>query len=317
MLYIIRPASQVSEPELTVSRRSLNKVNYPDFEFPGSDMNLKLLTIFVSLVVGGCAHEETTETAESPPRQFNSPLDEILDLASRKDPPKDAPGLFGKSDSKNRKKPPPNKEERQKLLNQQKLEKEHALFAEVAARQKKIPWPPRLGAAFPDMPLIDSRGKIVEFSSFRGKVVLVEYGAMNSATTQAFSGAREFGPFGSVSPSPRLNSIRDYFADYAAGTDPRRVTFVQILFADLENRIPLVDDLAAWAEHFGDARSGRTTYFSAGPLLRKRSDDLVPGFQLLDRNLVVRADATGSSPRQDLFKDLLPMIPSLLKDRAK
>jgi len=39
---------------------------------------------------------------------------------------------------------------------------------------------------------------------------------------------------------------------------------------------------------------------------------VIPGFQLVDRDFILRSDATGHRPANDLWKHLLPMVPQLL-----
>ncbi len=45
--------------------------------------------------------------------------------------------------------------------------------------------------------------------------------------------------------------------------------------------------------------------------------NLIPGFQLIDRDFVLRYDASGHHPRDSLWDDLLPAIPRLLNPRTR
>jgi hypothetical protein len=54
---------------------------------------------------------------------------------------------------------------------------------------------------------------------------------------------------------------------------------------------------------------------AGGPALRNQASYvMVPGFQLVDRKFVLRWDATGHNPRHDLYRELLPEIPKLLRE---
>lgn len=39
---------------------------------------------------------------------------------------------------------------------------------------------------------------------------------------------------------------------------------------------------------------------------------MIPGFHLVDRDFILRRDATGHRPRHSLFGDLLPMVAELV-----
>ena len=41
---------------------------------------------------------------------------------------------------------------------------------------------------------------------------------------------------------------------------------------------------------------------------------MIPGFQLIDREFVLRYDGTGHRPRHDIWRELMPAIPSLLAE---
>ena len=49
-------------------------------------------------------------------------------------------------------------------------------------------------------------------------------------------------------------------------------------------------------------------------LIGPASHAMIPGFQLIDRDFVLRFDASGHRPRHDLWRDLMPAIPGLLAE---
>jgi hypothetical protein len=44
---------------------------------------------------------------------------------------------------------------------------------------------------------------------------------------------------------------------------------------------------------------------------------MIPGFQLIDRDFVLRYDASGHRPRHDLWRELMPAIPRLIAEAGR
>jgi len=176
-------------------------------------------------------------------------------------------------------------------------------------------WPPRLDKPYPDLELVDQTGQKVKLSSFKGRVMLVEAVGMNCPACQAFAGAHEAGGFEGITPQKGLSSIEKLFAQHAGvpfGTD--RLVFVQVLLYSMSMKAPTADDARRWAEHFGMERSSDRVVLAGEPwLLGTASYDLIPGFQLVDRNFVLRSDSTGHQPRHNLYTHLLPMAGRLVE----
>ena len=180
-------------------------------------------------------------------------------------------------------------------------------------------WPPRVGQRYPDLELIDQTGALVRLSSFEGSVMLIEPVGMTCAACQAFSGAHRVGAFGGVVPQAGLPSIDELLPRFAGGVQlsDERIVFVQLILYSMSMGAPSAEDVRAWAKHFGFERSkNRIVLAGSARLLGPASFNMIPGFQLVDRNFVLRADSTGHSPRHSLFDDLLPMIPRLLERRS-
>ena len=49
-------------------------------------------------------------------------------------------------------------------------------------------------------------------------------------------------------------------------------------------------------------------------LIGPASYRMIPGFQLIDRDFVLRYDGAGHQPRHDMWRELMPAIPSLLAE---
>jgi len=192
-----------------------------------------------------------------------------------------------------------------------------------AARQAPraaVQWPPRLGASYPDLELVDQTGQRVRLSSFKGLVMLVEPVGMTCPACQAFSGAHLFGSFGGIVPQQGLPSVGELFPRYAneLSLSDNRIVLVQILLYGMSMDAPSPEDAKRWAEHFKMDRSkNRVVLAGTKDLLVQASYDMIPGFQLVDRNFILRADSTGHRPRHNLFHELLPMIPQLLQEQVR
>ena len=184
-----------------------------------------------------------------------------------------------------------------------------------AVSSQPAPWPPEIGKAYPDLELLDEQGRTVHLSQFRGKVLLIEPVGMSCPACQAFSGAAGRGGFGGVTPQGGLPPVADLVKQYGkSSVDDDRIELVQILFYDLKMGAPTAADAASWSKHFGFDRKKNHHVFAApkdlqGPV----AYNLIPGFQLIDKNFVLRSDSTGHNPRENLYRTLLPMIASLLE----
>ncbi len=183
------------------------------------------------------------------------------------------------------------------------------------AADSEFAWPPRLGEPFPDLQLVNQHGDRMRLSELRGKVILVEPVGMNCAACNAFSGAHRKGGYAGTRPQDNVPAIEELLPRYSRGItlDDSRIALVQLLLYDPGLKAPKAADARLWAEHFGFMEH-RNVFVLAGDesLVGTASYNMIPGFFLIDRDFILRADATGHRPRHDLFKHLLPMVPSLL-----
>jgi len=179
-------------------------------------------------------------------------------------------------------------------------------------------WPPQLGEPYPDLTLTDPDGRAVALSSFKGRVILLEPIGMSCAACQAFAGANRArpGPFGGMRPQEGLQSIEEYVEQYAGGVrldDPRLVYVQLLLYGPSARRAPTLGEARRWADHFGAPGSPRPVVLVGHEhLVGRASYDMIPGFQLVDRDFVLRADSTGHRPHDDLWKELLPELGRLV-----
>lgn len=177
-------------------------------------------------------------------------------------------------------------------------------------------WPPVIGKAFPDFELYDQDGRKARVSDFKGKVIFIEYVGMNCPACQAFSGAHLRGAYQNNAVQQGLQSIEEYFPQYARGVNLKNegMVFLQILLYDMQLGAPKAKDAQKWARHFGFTKSqNQYVLVPTRDMRGNASYNLIPGFQLIDRDFIVRSDSTGHNPQDNLYTELLPMVPGLLK----
>jgi hypothetical protein len=179
-------------------------------------------------------------------------------------------------------------------------------------------WPPRRGERYPNLTLYDHRGQLVSLASLRGKVILLEPVSMTCEACQSLSGAGKVGCFGNQPAQTGVDAFEDYFPRYTGGlslSDPR-IAYVQVLLYGLDLHAPSPADAKAWAHHFKfDERPNVYVLAGTPELIGPASYAMIPGFQLIDKNFVLRAWWYGeTSTGDDLWTKLLPMVPQLLDE---
>ncbi len=176
-------------------------------------------------------------------------------------------------------------------------------------------WPPVSGERFSDLVLEDQTGQTVRLSDFAGKIILVEYAAVPCKGCQAFAGGNEHGGYGGVTVQSGLESIETYakrFAGVTLGGDD--VVFVQVLLYGKSLSSPTRDEVSGWAKHFGMQRDQNKIVLRGDPsMLSQTTYEMIPGFQLIDRDFILRSDSCGHNPKDDLYRDLLPLLGKLAK----
>lgn len=187
------------------------------------------------------------------------------------------------------------------------------------AKQDKMTlenWPPVVGEEYPDLELINSDGEMVHLSDYAGNVLLIEPIGMTCKACQAFAGGNLIGGFGKIKPQSDLESIEEYLPRYSNGTslyDPS-ITYIQLIFYNLKNTHPSADDLAQWEDHFEtNAHNNIVVLGATEQMIGTTAFRMIPGFQLVDRDFILRADGAGHKAPDNIYTDLLPMVPELIE----
>lgn len=175
-------------------------------------------------------------------------------------------------------------------------------------------WPPVDGKAFPSVQLFDHLGREFSLSGLEDRPTLIEYVAMSCAGCQAFAGGNKHGAFGGFATQANLDSIDEYFKQYTGHElHSSDINFVQLIVYNLDLKTPSTEDLAKWRKHFELDQSNSYVVHGGHALANKASFNMIPGFQLLDRNQKVLFDSTGHQPKHDLYRELLPAMKKMLE----
>ncbi len=175
-------------------------------------------------------------------------------------------------------------------------------------------WPPRVGQPFPDLRLRDQDGELVRLSSFKGKVLMVEMVGMTCPACQGYAGSGRYGPYGNIEAFPGTAPFSEYFQSrLGVPLGGPEVVLVQLLLYGMDMQAPKRGDAKTWADHFRLSKS-RNQYVLAGTpeFIGQASYDLIPGFQLVDRDFILRIDHAGHNPRHRVA-ELMAESESLLR----
>lgn len=113
-----------------------------------------------------------------------------------------------------------------------------------------------------------------------------------------------------------MPSVEEAVRSYARTPFPDPgLTVVHLLLYGFDMAEPSLEDARDWASHFGLKESdGHVVLIGSPSTFGNRTRAMIPGFQLVDRDFVLRYDAAGHSPPHDLWRELLPALPSLLEN---
>jgi hypothetical protein len=201
----------------------------------------------------------------------------------------------------------------QKKLN---LETPHKMNELAIAENRLKNWPPELNSKFPELQLVDHTGSGFDLAKLAGKPTLVEIVAMSCAGCQAYSGGNKVGAYGGFPAQREIQSIEEYYERFTGGLKlfDGQVNFVQIIIYNLKLEPTGPEDLAKWRQHFGFDQRQNTYILSGGKALANgASFKMIPGFFLLDKDLIVRFDATGHHPKHNVYTQLLPAVRAYLR----
>jgi len=176
-------------------------------------------------------------------------------------------------------------------------------------------WPPAVGDVFPQFELFDHTGTQFSMAGLRGKPTIIEFISMSCAGCQALAGGNQVGPYGRLASQSNVETFETYFRQLAGfDLDSGEVNFVVAAVYNDKLQTPTKQDLNGWRSHFKLDRFDNAFVVSGPELASAATFKMIPGFMLLDQNQVVLFDSTGRQPVHDLFSELLPAVPTLLRN---
>ena len=177
-------------------------------------------------------------------------------------------------------------------------------------------WPPEKNRTYLDLELVDQDGNVTRLSDFKGNVILLEPVGIPCQACVAFAGGHEYGAFEGIEPQADLESIDSYAKQFGqVRLDDDRIVRIQLLLFNHDMLAPTQEEAVRWAQHFQLERStNEVVLVGTASMATKASRNLIPGFQLIDKHFILRADSTGQSPQDDLYAKLLPQIRRLLAE---
>jgi hypothetical protein len=185
--------------------------------------------------------------------------------------------------------------------------------AENNSGREKLVWPPVLNAPYPDVEMQTSTGKKVKMSSFKGKVILVEPIGMSCPACQAFVGGERKGGLNGVVPQGGLPSMDSMLMQQGISPQDPRLMRVHMLLYGPTLGAPTLQEAQAWAAHFDfGKRANEVVMFADSSFQNGGSFNMIPGFQLIDKEFILRSDSSGHSPRNNLYTELMPMLKRIL-----
>lgn len=207
--------------------------------------------------------------------------------------------------------------EREELLLSQRKKIER--FVAERQENENLPnvWPPKMNVPYPDIELFDQKGQAFKISQLAGKILIVEYIDMSSPISQAQSGAKTKGAFGIMQDvdqyaEPFYDTLRKN-AEGSISFPNNKVIHLKIIAYTQDGAQPSRDDAQNWAAHFGFKKENNIIVAVPKNDLRDlRTQDLVTGFQLVDKNQKLRVSSAGTAPKHNLKLTLIPLFEKLL-----
>lgn len=181
------------------------------------------------------------------------------------------------------------------------------------ATRIKVFWPPVVNQVYPELELCNLSGKKVKLSSYAGKTILLEPIGMSCPACQAFVGGNTKGGMNGVSPQSDLSNVETLLSQQGVSASDPRLVRVQLLLYGPTMNAPTLAEAQAWAKHFDfGRRANEVLLIGDQRYINQFSYNMIPGFQLIDKNFILRCDACGHNPKSNMYTELMPMVKKLL-----
>lgn len=191
----------------------------------------------------------------------------------------------------------PTQAERNARLAKKRKAMEEADRAEEEARAVRQAalgnWPPRQGAQHPEMTLFDLEGQEVKLSTFKGKVILLQWVATTSPGSIGLAGGLKAKAFKRTPSQQGVTRLDRALAEAGAEVDSDEFVWLQVMVYGPGQGVPTQVDAQEWSEHFGLAERPRTHVLYTDQRYQvDATHAMVPGFYLIDTEFNLAFDAT-------------------------
>lgn len=208
----------------------------------------------------------------------------------------------------------------QEEINAILAEKEQKMIAKRLGRpvNRNLPdvWPPKMNKPYPSFDFLNHKGQAFSLETYKGKTIVVSYVDMSSLVSQAQAGAAVIGPFGVTT---EIDKVEQTFADIVRAnakdgfTVPHRnIIQIMVLVYAQDGAQAGVVDAERWSAHFGYNDIENVIVAVPQQDLRDETmQDVMTGFQLIDKNQTLRVDSSGISPKHNVRMTLVPLLQKL------
>lgn len=189
----------------------------------------------------------------------------------------------------------PTQAERNARLAKARKAMEEADEAEAKAEAERLAalgtWPPLRGKPFPDMVLFDLEGKEVKLSSFKGKVILLQWVATTSPGSIAQAGGLKAEAFQGTPSQQGVWRLDRELKESGVPVDSEDFVWLQVMVYGPREGVPTQSDAKAWAEHFKLAERPRTEVLYADARYQvEATHAMVPGYFVIDPDFTFAFD---------------------------
>ncbi len=177
-------------------------------------------------------------------------------------------------------------------------------------------WPPKMNQPYPDLELLDRSGRAFRISDLGGYIIVISYIDMSSPVSQAQAGAAVVGAYGgtkeidkyseSFSQVVRKNAVNGF------SLPNDNVLEINVIVYGQDGSQATLNDADSWAKHFDlDLDRGIIVAVPKKDLRGKDVQEILTGYQLVDRHMMLRVDSAGTEPKHNLKMTLVPLLTKL------
>ena len=195
------------------------------------------------------------------------------------------------------------------------IQKEQEKMRRIMAKGGRLndnlpdPWPARMNRPYPDIALFDQGGQSFSLSGLKGRVIVLEFIDVTAPVSLAQSGVQDADQY-----AQPFADILSKNTSPALALPHKDIVELKIIIYGAGGGQATRDDAQEWAMRFGLERSKNVIVAVPAKDMRdETTQSLIGGFQLLDKNMILRVDSAGKTPKHNLRLTLAPLVPKLVR----